>query len=117
MSDAEDQGDSEVTSKVKVTEVAPTKPVANTSDSNKRQRTLAEMFGKPQKDAPAAKKQKLTASSSNNAIVISSLDDQPLNTMPFSVSAFLESLSDEHRKLLQLECDIMGNSWQVDLIL
>jgi hypothetical protein len=33
------------------------------------------------------------------------------------VSAFLESLSDEHRKLLQLECDIMGNSWQVDLIL
>jgi uracil-DNA glycosylase len=115
MSDAENQEDLEVVSKVEVTEAAPTKPVAIASDSNKRQRTLAEMFGKSQKDAPAAKKQKLTASSSNNATVISSSDAQPLDTMPLSVSAFRESLSDEHRKLLQLECDIMGNSWQVDL--
>ncbi|TDL25619.1 uracil-DNA glycosylase [Rickenella mellea] len=36
---------------------------------------------------------------------------QPLNSVPFSLSAFQESLSEEHRNLLRLECETMGKSW------
>ncbi|KAF8742665.1 hypothetical protein AX14_002895 [Amanita brunnescens Koide BX004] len=34
-----------------------------------------------------------------------------LNAIPFSLSAFQESLSEEEKQLLALECDTLGKSW------
>ncbi|EDR08433.1 uncharacterized protein LACBIDRAFT_249888 [Laccaria bicolor S238N-H82] len=53
------------------------------------------------------KKLKITASGTNSK----SSGIQRLNSIPFSLSAFQESLSDNERKLLQLECEMMGKSW------
>ncbi|KII89751.1 hypothetical protein PLICRDRAFT_108541 [Plicaturopsis crispa FD-325 SS-3] len=36
---------------------------------------------------------------------------QRLNSIPFSLSAFQDSLSQEERNLLALECDVMGKVW------
>jgi uracil-DNA glycosylase len=76
------------------------------------QRTLADMFNV----APAAKKAKLTdtnaekaSSGSNSAKKASELAS--LNSIPFSLSAYQESMSDEEKKLLALECETMGKSW------
>ncbi|EIM90965.1 uracil-DNA glycosylase [Stereum hirsutum FP-91666 SS1] len=35
----------------------------------------------------------------------------PLNSIPFSLSAYLESLTEDQRRLLQLECETLGKSW------
>ncbi|KAI0649340.1 uracil-DNA glycosylase [Trametes meyenii] len=51
--------------------------------------------------SPAAKKAKTIGLKSNPS----------LNSIPFSLSTFQDSLSDEEKKLLALECQTMGKSW------
>ncbi|KAJ3770811.1 uracil-DNA glycosylase-like protein [Lentinula raphanica] len=82
----------------------------------KRQRTLVDMFSTS--SSQPTKKLKASASSS-------SLDSNPspsrtkatvfgvqkLNSIPFSMKAFQESLNEEQARLLRLECDVMGKSW------
>ncbi|ETW82866.1 hypothetical protein HETIRDRAFT_316253 [Heterobasidion irregulare TC 32-1] len=67
---------------------------------------------------PSNKKQKLTSSSVSSASVsskaVSSATNfglQPLNSIPFSLSAFIESLTDDQKRLLKLEYETMGKSW------
>ncbi|KAI0833280.1 uracil-DNA glycosylase-like protein [Trametes gibbosa] len=70
--------------------------------STKRQRTLLDMM--PSKSslskAPVAKKARTTLSANPS-----------LNSIPFSLSEFQNSLSDEEKSLLALECKTMGKSW------
>ncbi|KIK10100.1 hypothetical protein K443DRAFT_670731 [Laccaria amethystina LaAM-08-1] len=76
----------------------------------KRQLTLQDMFSGSQgkkSSEQSIKKLKITASGTNSK----SSGIQRLNSIPFSLSSFQESLSDDERKLLQLECEIMGKSW------
>ncbi|KDQ57240.1 hypothetical protein JAAARDRAFT_194397 [Jaapia argillacea MUCL 33604] len=86
------------------------------SSSTKRQRTLVDMFTA----APAAKKAKPGASTSGaasqsggtgSAPVVKVNGLQALNSIPFSMSSYLESLTDEQRKLLHIECETMGKTW------
>ncbi|KAJ7242778.1 uracil-DNA glycosylase-like protein [Mycena haematopus] len=94
------------------------------SDTNKgkRQRTLFDMHF----DAGAPKRQKLaprftagattthTSSPPTNSTAVikrRALGTQRLNSIPFSLSAFVESLPTDARALLALECDTMGKSW------
>jgi uracil-DNA glycosylase len=101
---------------VKETETSSAKPAAvavtaAASTSVKRQLTLADMFSPSQGKAPIAKKQKTTMSavtSAQNQAGSSSL------AATFSVSSFRESLSDEQKDLLELECEVMGETWQVN---
>ncbi|KAG7451075.1 uracil-DNA glycosylase [Guyanagaster necrorhizus] len=90
------------------------------STSVKRQRTLMDMFANSQgKNAsePSAKKLKLSPASSTRqgmssiGKVTKGFGVQKLNSIPFSMSAFQESLTDEQRGLLRLECEAMGKSW------
>lgn len=110
---------------------APTTPSASQDNSSasasasnplKRQRTLMDMFAAP-KDArsektgqPEAKKAKLDAlnSSSGGAAKIKiagSAGLQRLNFIPFSLKEFTESIPENQRDLLRLECECMGKSW------
>lgn len=73
---------------------------AAVSTSNKRQRTLMDMLGP---SASGAKKPKLGKSGS--------FGSQALNSIPFSMSGFINSLGEEEKDLLALECDTMGKSW------
>ena len=78
--------------------------------SGKRQRTLADMFsssqGKIDGDSePPVKKSKITVQGTASL--------SKLNSIPFSLSAFQESLSEQEKRLLALECDTMGKSWYV----
>lgn len=69
----------------------------------KRQRSLIDMFsGAPSKSGPTSKKIKVAGSSSSL---------QSLNSIPFSLSSYQETLTDEEKKLLALECETMGKSW------
>jgi len=88
----------------------------------KRQRTLMEMVatGSKSTTGQAPKKVKLehsdSPSSGEKTPASSSLKQalvgkQSLNSIPFSMSAYLESLTEEEKKLLQLECETMGKSW------
>ncbi|KAJ3990150.1 uracil-DNA glycosylase-like protein [Lentinula detonsa] len=81
----------------------------------KRQLTLADMFSTPSTQ-PSSKRLKASASSSSlnsspsrsNATVFGI---QKLNSIPFSMKAFQESLDEEQTRLLRLECDVLGKSW------
>ncbi|KAA1467329.1 uracil-DNA glycosylase [Dentipellis sp. KUC8613] len=91
----------------------------------KRQRTLMDMFSSsPASAEPSSKKQKLVKSgSSSSALAVSgksvagssasttTLGLQPLNAIPFSMSAYQDSLTEDQRRLLKLECETMGKSW------
>ncbi|KAK0193695.1 uracil-DNA glycosylase-like protein [Armillaria mellea] len=87
----------------------------------KRQRTLMDMFANSQgKNAsdPSTKKLKLSpasstrqGASSSSGIVVKGFGVQRLNSIPFSMSGFQESMTDEQRDLLRLECEAMGKSW------
>ncbi|KAG6909937.1 hypothetical protein DXG01_014206 [Tephrocybe rancida] len=87
----------------------------------KRQRTLMDMLsgsqGKTVSREPSAKKLKLTASgasnSSSSALVSrgSRSGMQKLNSIPFSMSVYQETLTEEQKGLLRLECEVMGKSW------
>lgn len=105
-------------------ESAKPKPAPSTSTTNgKRQRTLFDMFGSvPSEgsDTPS-KKSKLAASSSGNDKLSSAASgtqspgrspgQQSLNSIPFSLSEYIDSLTGDQKRLLKLECDTMGKSW------
>ena len=74
----------------------------------KRQRTLMDMLSGSQEKrneepVPAAKKLKLAVQGTASLT--------KLNAIPFSLSTYQESLSEEEKKLLALECDTLGKSW------
>ena len=90
----------------------------------KRQLTLGEMMGSTtEPTGPATKKQKISkTATTKNVAVSSSVNErskpathglQPLNSIPFSMSAYKESLTEEQLGLLALECETMGKSWCV----
>lgn len=94
---------------------------ATTTVSVKRQRTLMDMLSSSQgsqndkESGPPAKKAKVKATNSSGITATSSssisVGVQRLNAIPFSLSEYIESLPEEHRHLLQLECECMGKSW------
>ncbi|KAJ7106461.1 uracil-DNA glycosylase-like protein [Mycena crocata] len=103
-------------------------PLTVATNTGKRQRTLLDMHFAPGPDAAAAKRQKTTGgvamaarftatkpgatfgSSSSSRLKLTTT--QPLNAIPFSLSAFTAALpSDEARALLALECHTLGKSW------
>lgn len=94
------------------------KDVSVTKASNKRQATLMDMFSGAG-SRPAAKKLRLENSSSSitsdgaskRVTVAGTKAGQTLNSIPFSLSAYVESMSDDEKRLLALECDTMGKSW------
>ena len=92
----------------------PNDPTPTAAVAVKRQRTLMDMLGGSHDGAKDAKKTRLSASASSapkkNA---NSLGLPKLNSIPFSLSKFQDSLSEEQRRLLQLECEVMGKSWSV----
>lgn len=117
--DASDAGENE--SKGGVT-VAKTTTTA--AGGAKRQRTLMDMFSVAPKDGagPASKKLKASPSlssvsgslvpgSSKGTSSSTKIGFVPLNSIPFSLSAYLESLTEDQRRLLQLECETLGKSW------
>ncbi|TFY82874.1 hypothetical protein EWM64_g1138 [Hericium alpestre] len=86
----------------------------------KRQRTLVDMFSSAPAE-PSAKKPKLGKTGSSNSLTSSSTVSrtgsaanfglQALNSIPFSLSAYQESLTEDQRRLLKLELESMGKSW------
>ncbi|KAF9064183.1 uracil-DNA glycosylase-like protein [Rhodocollybia butyracea] len=72
----------------------------------KRQRTLADMFS-----GPSSKRQKSTPDSSpsrSQSAFVSGV--QKLNSIPFSLKEYKDSLNEEQAKHLRLECEVMGKS-------
>ena len=107
-------------------ESSTTKPklAPSTSTTNgKRQRTLFDMLGsapnqasstpskKPKLTAPSASSgnEKLSAVSSSSGGGNSGL--QPLNSIPFLYNEYIDSLTGDQKRLLNLECETMGKSW------
>lgn len=86
-----------VPAKVSVKENAGPNPL-------KRQRTLVDMFS-----GPSAKKSKVDGSSSAVS------KRQTLNSIPFNLNEFINSLKEEQRDLLGLEIETMGKSWSVPI--
>ncbi|KAF8623690.1 hypothetical protein AX17_007388 [Amanita inopinata Kibby_2008] len=84
-------------------------PAASTDvKPGKRQRTLMDMFSGSQEkksadSEPSAKKPKLSVPGTSSPV--------KLNAIPFSLSGFRESMSEEEGRILALECDTMGKSW------
>jgi uracil-DNA glycosylase len=66
---------------------------------------------------PVAKKARISDSEPTTSIKVTGSAPtkmsgfQKLNSIPFSMSAYQESLTEEQKKLLALECDVMGKSW------
>lgn len=85
----------------------------------KRQRTLVDMFSA----APSGSSKKLKKEGSGGTVVSVKMSassstavvsgSQSLNSIPFSLSAYQEALSEQERQLLGLECETMGKSWYV----
>ena len=74
--------------------------------ATKRQKSLMDMFSKVPSNAssstssaPAAKRAKTLSANPS------------LNSIPFSLTEFQNTFSDEEKKLLALECETMGMSW------
>lgn len=93
---------------------------SSTSAPLKRQRTLMEMIPgaskEPKTTGQPAKKAKLSISASSDGPSSSpakavTFGLQPLNFIPFSMKEFKDSLTEEQRTLLLLECETMGKSW------
>jgi len=87
--------------------------------SGKRQRTLMDMFAGGTKNStePSTKKARVSASESMTSLKIAgnapsgSSGLQKLNSIPFSLSEYQESLTEEQKDLLRLECEVMGLAW------
>ena len=104
-------------------------PSTTSSSNGKRQRTLFDMLGSgsapSQGSEAASKKPKLAAvatSGSHNKPSTpgtarssygagGSDGQQPLNSIPFSLSEYVASLTEDQKRLLNLECETMGKSW------
>lgn len=99
----------------------PTTQPSSSSGSVKRQLTLADMFSGSQGKSttePSAKKLKLSVSGSTSASSrppngSKVFGVQKLNSIPFSMAAFQDSLTPDEKGLLKLECEVMGKSWRV----
>ena len=87
----------------------------------KRQRTLGETFFSAQGKKKSSPLKALKPSGGSTSSIASNTSSArpkasasglvKLNSIPFSMTAYLESLSDEEKRLLQLECEVMGKSW------
>jgi uracil-DNA glycosylase len=89
---------------------------ATTVTGSKRQRTLEDMFGgshKGKSSEPAGKKMRVSGSVPTGGSSTLGSGTPRLNAIAFSLSSFQESLSDEQKSLLSLECEVMGKSWCV----
>ncbi|KAI0050447.1 uracil-DNA glycosylase [Auriscalpium vulgare] len=84
----------------------------------KRQRTLVDMFKSSESTPHAYKKLKSNNSASGSSgrhpagtTVTPAGEPQSLNSIPFSQSAYIDSLTENQKRLLSLECQAMGKSW------
>ncbi|KAG5645551.1 hypothetical protein DXG03_005826 [Asterophora parasitica] len=99
---------------------------AGASSTVKRQHTLMDMFsstrssqGGSTSGEPSTKRLKLTpsgASGSSSSSLKSTNGSkvfglQKLNSIPFSLGSYRESLTEDQKGLLRLECEVMGKSW------
>ena len=108
------------------TKVTPS--TASNTSNGKRQRTLVDMFGStsskgsetPSKrpkvatGAASNSRDKPSAASATGAQLLaggSSSGQQALNSIPFSLSEYTTSLTEDQKRLLNLECETMGKSW------
>ncbi|KAG8686157.1 hypothetical protein FRC08_012715 [Ceratobasidium sp. 394] len=96
------------------------KPEAAAATGEKRQRSIAEMFGggkgkdgASKKARPASPDAPNEASSSKTPARRTVNGVMLLKYVPFSLSEFQASLTERQRELLALECDTLGKSWQV----
>lgn len=97
------------------------KPKADPSPSTttgKRQRTLFDMLGSGpgQSAGTTSKKPKLTGPKAKSTVDGTqtsggSPSQQALNSIPFSMSEYIDSLTEDQKRLLTLECETMGKSW------
>ena len=78
----------------------------------KRQATLTDLFSGSAASQPDAKRMRLDKSGSSASTAPSGAP-RTLNAIPFSLTEYVASLSDNERRLLALECDGMGKSWYV----
>lgn len=98
------------------------------TSNGKRQRTLFDMFDStpgqgseaPSKKsklaaaaAPSNRNKPSTASATGAQFPLggSSSSQQALNSVPFSLSEYTTSLTEDQKRLLKLECETMGKSW------
>ncbi|KAG5651739.1 hypothetical protein H0H81_007592 [Sphagnurus paluster] len=98
----------------------PSSQPGETKRAVKRQRTLFDMMpssqgsqGKASSGEPAAKKVKLTASGGSMGSLSGGSKTwvQKLNAIPFSLASYQETLTEDQKGLLRLECEVMGKSW------
>jgi uracil-DNA glycosylase len=99
--------------------VEPKEATSTSAITGKRQRTLFDMLGSTpgqSSEKNAKKKPKLAASNSSDKPSVAessggSPGSQSLNSIPFSLSDYVDSLTDDQKRLLKLECETMGKSW------
>lgn len=95
-------------------------PTAVKPAALKRQLTLMDMVAGPRKDENTAKRAKIATDGASAirakvpAPAKMSFGLQKLNSVPFSMAEYQESLSEEQRRLLKLECEVLGLSWFAD---
>ncbi|KAI0249155.1 uracil-DNA glycosylase-like protein [Lactifluus subvellereus] len=104
-------------------ETAKPKPAPSTgATTGKRQRTLFDMLGSTPSQGSGnnnTKKPRLAASSSSDKSSVVGKQQssggsgglQSLNSIPFSSSEYVASLTEDQKRLLKLECETMGKSW------
>jgi hypothetical protein len=92
--------------------------VASASKQVKRQLSVKDMFSaatttstQTSSGASSSVTVKKARLSTTTAVGTSSTSLRPLQSLPFSLSAFQASLSESERALLRLECETMGKSW------
>lgn len=92
--------------------------------SEKRQRTLVDMFsGRIGKKVVTASSSASKSSGNSISSLKPSASFAPpatlglakLNSIPFSLSAYQQILSEQEKKLLKLECEVTGKVWYVIL--
>jgi hypothetical protein len=108
---------SSASSVVPTTQVPKAAVTAVPTGGAKRQRTLMDMMGGGSRESGSdAKKIRLSAAASSSAASSSkakSFGLQKLSAIPFDLAAFQESLPEEQKALLRLECEAMGQSWYI----
>ncbi|GJE94507.1 uracil-DNA glycosylase [Phanerochaete sordida] len=106
--------------KVATTAVTETKNASDKKETpktgTKRQITLTDMFTSSSSTQSNAKKLKLDKAGTSSSVAVSSKKSGlqatgSLNSIPFSPSEFVASLSDDEKRLLALEIEGIGKSW------
>ncbi|KAF9521019.1 hypothetical protein BS47DRAFT_1335123 [Hydnum rufescens UP504] len=76
--------------------------------AKKRQLSLMDMIP----STPSGKKSRTDALASSSPSIGRTVNGvKPFNTIPFNMDKFKESLSDDEKRLLALECETMGRTW------